>query len=47
MPLKTLPLKDGRGVLIRKFQMDDKEKLTGMYESLSDKAARWALPPYT
>jgi hypothetical protein len=47
MSLKTVPLKDGREVLIRKFQIEDKEKLTGMYESLSDEAVRWALPPYT
>jgi len=40
-------LKDGRTVLIRKFEIGDKEKLIEMYESLSSDAVRWALPPYT
>jgi len=45
--LSTVTLKDGRTVLIRKFEIEDKEKLIGMYESLSNEAVRWALPPYT
>jgi putative acetyltransferase len=39
-------LKDGRIVKIRKFRISDKEKLIEMYESLSDDAVRWGLPPY-
>jgi RimJ/RimL family protein N-acetyltransferase len=39
-------LKDGRTVLIREFRIEDKEKLIEMYESLSDEAVRWGLPPY-
>jgi putative acetyltransferase len=39
-------LKDGRIVKIRKFRISDKEKLIEMYESLSDEAVRWGLPPY-
>ncbi|MEM3700416.1 MAG: GNAT family N-acetyltransferase [Candidatus Bathyarchaeia archaeon] len=39
-------LKDGRIVQIRKFQIEDKEKLVEMYESLSEDAVRWGLPPY-
>lgn len=27
--------------------MEDKEKLVKMYESLSDEAVRWGMPPYT
>jgi putative acetyltransferase len=44
--LKTVTLKDGRKVLIRKFQTDDKEKFIEMYESLSAEAVRWGMPPY-
>jgi len=45
--LNNLELKDGRTVLIREFRIGDKEKLVGMYRSLSDAAVRWAMPPYT
>jgi RimJ/RimL family protein N-acetyltransferase len=45
--LKRVKLKDGRIVLVRRFRTKDKEKLIAMYESLSQKALRWALPPYT
>jgi len=45
--LSTVMLKDGRTVLIRKFQIEDKQKLVEMYESLSDEAVRWGMPPYT
>lgn len=45
--MNAVRLKDGRIVLIKKFRIEDKEKLIGIYESLSDKALRWALPPYT
>ncbi|MDH7557277.1 MAG: GNAT family N-acetyltransferase [Candidatus Bathyarchaeota archaeon] len=31
---------------MRKFQIDDKERLIKMYESLSDDAVRWGMPPY-
>jgi RimJ/RimL family protein N-acetyltransferase len=40
-------LKDGRQVVVRSFQLADKEGLIRFYESLSDSALRWALPPYT
>lgn len=46
MLTEKVKLKDGRTVLIRKFQMDDKEKLIEMYASLSDDAVRWGMPPY-
>jgi putative acetyltransferase len=45
--LKTVTLKDGRKVLIRKFQTNDREKFIEMYESLSAEAVRWGMPPYT
>lgn len=45
--MNAVRLKDGRIVLIKKFRIEDKEKLIGMYESLSDEAVRRALPPYT
>jgi len=40
-------LKDGRTVLIREFRIEDKENFIEMYESLSDEAVRWGMPPYT
>lgn len=45
--MNTVTLKDGRTLLLKRFQIGDKEKLVEMYESLSDKAVRWGLPPYT
>jgi len=45
--LDAVKLKDDRTVLIREFQIEDKEKLFEMYESLSAEALRWAMPPYT
>ncbi|MGC9346130.1 MAG: GNAT family N-acetyltransferase [Candidatus Bathyarchaeales archaeon] len=47
MDVVNVKLKDGRTVLIREFQMEDKEKLFEMYESLSAESLRWAMPPYT
>ncbi|MEM2117393.1 MAG: GNAT family protein [Candidatus Bathyarchaeia archaeon] len=46
MTAEKVKLKDGRTVLIRKFQMDDKEKLIHMYASFSNDAVRWGMPPY-
>lgn len=46
MLAEKVKLKDGRTVLIRKFQMNDKEKLIEMYASLSHEAVRWGMPPY-
>lgn len=40
-------LKDGRFVVVRDFQMADKERLVEMYASLSSEAVRWGMPPYT
>jgi len=45
--LEYIRLKDGRTVVLRDFRIEDKEKLVEMYESLSNDALRWALPPYT
>ncbi len=47
MDVVNIKLKDGKTVLIREFRIEDKEKLVEMYESLSDDAVRWGLPPYT
>lgn len=46
MNVESVKLKNGRAVQVREFQMEDKEKLIGMYESLSDEAVRWGMPPY-
>lgn len=43
----TVKLKDGRTVQIKMFQLQDKDKLIEMYESLSSDAVRWGMPPYT
>ncbi|MDH7563362.1 MAG: GNAT family N-acetyltransferase [Candidatus Bathyarchaeota archaeon] len=45
--MPKVKLKDGRAVLVRRFEMGDKESLVDMYASLSDEALRWAMPPYT
>jgi hypothetical protein len=45
--LNNVKLKDDRLVIIKEFREEDKEKLIEMYESLSDEALRWAMPPYT
>ncbi|MEM3783447.1 MAG: GNAT family N-acetyltransferase [Candidatus Bathyarchaeia archaeon] len=42
-----MKLKDGRTVQIRTFRSQDKDKLIEMYESLSNDAVRWGMPPYT
>ena len=47
MLLYTAMRKDGRKVVIRNFKLEDKEKLFEFYESLSDEAVRWGMPPYT
>jgi len=44
---QNVKLRDGRTVLIREFQIEDKEKFIEMYESLSVEAVRWGMPPYT
>lgn len=46
MNIESVKLKNGRAVQVREFQMEDKEKLIEMYESLSDEAVRWGMPPY-
>mgnify|MGYP005855606221 CR=1 FL=1 len=47
MNVFNIRLKDGRIVLIKELEIEDKEKLVEMYESLSDDAIRWGMPPYT
>ena len=47
MDVVEVKLKDGKTIRIKEFQVKDKEKLIEMYESLSDEAVRWGLPPYT
>jgi putative acetyltransferase len=42
----NVKLKDGRSVLIKEFQIEDKEKFIEMYENLSAEAVRWGMPPY-
>jgi hypothetical protein len=46
MPLDTVKLENGETILIKKFALADKEKLFQRYESLSDEAMRWGMPPY-
>jgi hypothetical protein len=40
-------LKDDRFVVIRDFQIADKEKLVEMYSSFPSEAVRWGMPPCT
>ena len=45
--LDVVTLKDGGKVFIRSYRAEDKEMLFEMYESLSDDALCWVLPPFT
>ena len=40
-------LKDGREVMLRFLIADDKERLFGMFSSMSEKALEWSGAPYT
>jgi len=40
-------LKDGRLVMLRFLIADDKERLFGMFSSMSEKALEWSMAPYT
>jgi len=40
-------LKDGRQVTLRFLSIDDKDKLFEMFSSMSEKALRWSMAPYT
>ena len=46
MDIAHIKLKDGRTLLIREFQIEDKQKFIKMYESLSAEAVHWGMPPY-
>jgi len=39
-------LKNGKTVLIRRFRIEDRDRLAEMYSSLSSEAMRWGMPPY-
>ncbi len=43
---RQVTLKDGTSVLVSRYRVEDLEELLNMYASLSDKALRWAAPPY-
>jgi putative acetyltransferase len=45
--LWAVHLKDGRTVTVRFFLVEDKAKLAEMFDSISPKALRWGMPPYT
>lgn len=40
-------LRDGREVLVRRFNEGDKDGVAEMMASLSEEAVRWGMPPYT
>jgi RimJ/RimL family protein N-acetyltransferase len=40
-------LKDGREVSLRFLTADDKGRVFGMFSSMSEKALRWSMAPYT
>ena len=46
MDIAHIKLKNGRTLLIREFQIEDKQKFIKMYESLSAEAVHWGMPPY-
>ena len=39
-------LKDGREVMLRFLSAEDKERLFGMFSSMSEKALEWSMAPY-
>jgi len=43
----TVKLKNGREVIVRFLNAEDKEGLIQMFASMSDEALKWGLPPYT
>jgi hypothetical protein len=46
MLLYTATLKDSRVVQTKELEMEDKRTLLGMYESVSEDALQWGMPPY-
>ena len=40
-------LKDGREVIVRPLTVEDKDGLFQMFSSMSDKALKWSMAPYT
>jgi len=45
--VRTVRLKNGKEVLLRSLKAEDEEGLVQMFDSMSDEALRWGLPPYT
>ena len=44
---RKVRLKDNREVTIRFLKKEDKDKLLEMFNSMSDEALKWEMPPYT
>ena len=45
--MRTVRLKNGKEVILRSLTAEDEEGLVQMFDSMSDEALRWGLPPYT
>ncbi|HML03933.1 MAG TPA: GNAT family N-acetyltransferase [Candidatus Bathyarchaeia archaeon] len=45
--MQTVRLKNGKEVILRSLTAEDEEGLVQMFDSMSDEALRWGLPPYT
>jgi len=45
--VRTVRLKNGKEVILRSLTAEDEEGLVQMFDSMSDEALRWGLPPYT
>lgn len=43
---REVVLKNGKGISLRTYSPEDKERLISIYASLSPEAIRWGLPPY-
>ncbi len=46
MEEKNVRLKDGRTVVLRSLRSDDKQRLLGMFATMSENALLWSNPPY-
>ncbi|RLI45644.1 hypothetical protein DRO64_02185 [Candidatus Bathyarchaeota archaeon] len=47
MKMWKFTLKDGREVIVRPLTVEDKDGLFQMFSSMSDKALKWSMAPYT
>lgn len=47
MESRKVRLKDDREIALRLLQLDDRDRLLGLFSTMSEKALEWGMPPYT